>query len=511
MKIRLSFIFLWFSIAAFAQNDSLSLVPRLKQKGFLQADFLSVKMPNGEKNIGLTGIHYNLNINQTFYAGLGYYGAISGLRGGFFTLGLKAGMHTYINKNLFVDAGVYFGGGGGADAPDGGGAVVLPHVNIGYQFPKFALTAGYSYVNFFDGGLIKSSQLNYAIRIPFQLKYAPFNHIEKKVAYKDYQNSEWNTPSKGVSFTLRLSRLSPKKESQDILGNSLVGNPIQLVGFELSSDIVKNGFLFARADGAYKGIPGGYLNVLVGYGHRFLFFNEHTALSLKFGLGPGGGGGVDTEGGLLLYPDISLSQKLWKNLHLTLNKGLLMTPNQHFFGSSFGFGLQYNLHQNGFGDGKDKHFDEGVFKGLEIIGGQELYFNAKRQVNPTENLHQVFTQINFFLKKQWYVATHVSFANFGNAGAYGEGTFGLGVTTPDPQHSRLKAFAQVMLGGSGGGNISVGQGLIVKPSVGLQYRLHPVLDLRTAFGHVKALDGDLSSSLLNLGITYRIALLQGKK
>ena len=44
------------------------------------------------------------------------------------------------------------GGGGGADAPDGGGAVVMSRLNLGYKFPKFELAAGYSYVNFFDGG-----------------------------------------------------------------------------------------------------------------------------------------------------------------------------------------------------------------------------------------------------------------------------------------------------------------------------------------------------------------------
>lgn len=511
MKALVTLIFLLFSFTAFSQEDTVRLIPRYKQKGFLQADFLAVKMPNGEKNIGLTGIHYNLNINKNFYAGLGYYGAVSGLRGGFFTLGLKAGVQANISKQLFVDAGAYFGGGGGADAPDGGGAVVLSHVNLGYQFPKFAITAGYSYINFFDGGLIKGSQLNYAVRIPFQLKHAPFADSEKTINYADAKNTQWNTKSKNVSFALRFNQLSPKKKSQETTGNSLVGRTIQLVGFELSSDLGRNDFLFARADGAYKGIQGGYLDVLVGYGHRFMFFNDNTNIALKFGMGPGGGGGVDTQGGFLIYPDISITQKIWKNLNISLNKGLLMTPNQHFYGSTFGLALQFNLQQNGFIYDNDQHFDSAVFKGLEIIAGQEIYFNAKRQVNPTENMQQVFTQINFYLKKQWYLATHVSFANFGNAGAYGEGTFGLGVTTADRMHTKLKAFAQVMAGGSGGGNMDVGQGLIVKPSVGLQYHLLPVLDLRSSFGHVKALDGRLSSSFLNLGVTYKIALLQGKK
>lgn len=152
MKVLVLLVFSFFSFAAFSQEDSVRLIPRYQQKGFLQGDFLSIKMPNGEKNIGLTGIHYNLNINKTFYAGIGYYGSITGLRGGFFTLGVNAGLQQKLTKNLFVDASAYFGGGGGADAPDGGGAVVMSRLNLGYKFPKFELAAGYSYVNFFDGG-----------------------------------------------------------------------------------------------------------------------------------------------------------------------------------------------------------------------------------------------------------------------------------------------------------------------------------------------------------------------
>lgn len=511
MKVLVLLVFSFFSFAAFSQEDSVRLIPRYQQKGFLQGDFLSIKMPNGEKNIGLTGIHYNLNINKTFYAGIGYYGSITGLRGGFFTLGVNAGLQQKLTKNLFVDASAYFGGGGGADAPDGGGAVVMSRLNLGYKFPKFELAAGYSYVNFFDGGLIKSSQLNYAVRIPFQLKYAPFAETEKRIAYKDYEQTAWNTESKRVDFSLNFNTMFPKKKSKTITGGSLVGKTIQLVGFELSTYIGKNNFLFAKADGAYKGIQGGYLNVLLGYGHKFTLFNDQTSLALKFGMGPGGGGTVDTEGGLLIYPDISITQKIWKNFNISLNKGYLMTPNQHFLGSTFGLGLQYNLRQNGLGYGKDQHFDSGVFKGLEIIAAQELYFNVERDDFPTENMQQVFAQINFYLKKQWYLATHVSFANFGNAGAYGEGAFGFGVTTADKMHTKLKAFAQVLAGGSGGGNVNVGQGLIIKPSVGLQYHLFPVLDLRGSFGHVKALDGALNSSTLNLGLTYKISLLQGKE
>ncbi|WCC45838.1 hypothetical protein PJW08_07595 [Tenacibaculum finnmarkense] len=57
---------------------------------FGQLDFLDIKMPGNEKNMGFTGIHYNLKINDWSYAGIGIYSAVTGIRGGFFTLGINA-------------------------------------------------------------------------------------------------------------------------------------------------------------------------------------------------------------------------------------------------------------------------------------------------------------------------------------------------------------------------------------------------------------------------------------
>ena len=72
--------------------------------------------------MGFSGIHYNLMLNEWAYAGVGIYGAISGERGGFFTLGINAGIKKYFSDKFYVDAGFHFGGGGGAAALDGGGA-----------------------------------------------------------------------------------------------------------------------------------------------------------------------------------------------------------------------------------------------------------------------------------------------------------------------------------------------------------------------------------------------------
>ena len=80
------------------------------QIGFGQLDFLSINMPDeNEKNMDFTGIHYNLKLNKKIYAGAGFYGAVRGIRGGFFTLGVNLGIQQYITDNLFLDTGFHFG------------------------------------------------------------------------------------------------------------------------------------------------------------------------------------------------------------------------------------------------------------------------------------------------------------------------------------------------------------------------------------------------------------------
>ena len=89
------------------------IVPKKQtQKGFVKLDFLSIAMPEHpilieEPNMGFTGIHYLLDFNR-FYAGLGMYGTVSGIRGGFFTLGIDAGFKTKLTNQLFLDTGFHF-------------------------------------------------------------------------------------------------------------------------------------------------------------------------------------------------------------------------------------------------------------------------------------------------------------------------------------------------------------------------------------------------------------------
>lgn len=502
-----------FSVQFLTAQTTLEIPKKNTQKGFLQLDYMSVnmvdKLNQPEENMGFSGIHYNLWLNDNLYTGGGFYGTVSGKRGGLFTLGLNFGAKYTLKNNLFVDLGLHFGAGGGAGAPDGGGAMILPHINFGYEFGNFSTSIGWSYVNFFDEGLINSHQANISIQIPLTYDYSLFNNREKSYATSILKPSNWNQKTKRLSLMLHQNNLSPFRTSKLTNGSTLFGKTIRLAGFEINSYFTDNWFTFFRADGAFDGIKGGYMDILFGGGYHFSFNKNRTNILTKFGIGAGGGGGVDSAGGFFIYPDISIEQKLFDDIYFAVNKGILMNPDNHFGSSTLGFALKYYINQSGIKSDKN-YFTTSKIKGLEVIFGQDIYFNAERDKNTTEHLYQLGLQINVFLNNNIYVVGETSFANFGNAGAYAEGIVGFGYRTNDFLNNKMSFFVQGLAGAAGGGDISTGQGLIFKPGIGFNYKINDLINFRTEGGYVKAKGGILGSTYANFGISYEIGSLISK-
>ncbi len=500
IKRTLFVFFTWSVPFLYSQQE---IPSKHNTEGFGQIDFLSISMPDEEPNMDFTGLHYNVKFNSWGYAGVGFYGAIGGIRGGFFTLGVNAGAQWNITEKLFVDTGFHFGGGGGASAPDGGGAFILPHANLGYDFTYFSATAGYSYVNFFDDGLIKSHQFNVAVQVPLSFDSAKFQEREREFSLDFLETSEWKQPSSRMSLLVHLNNLK-------VTRGNYKDRTIRLAGFEFNSYLTDSFFFFVKADGAYMGIKAGYMDILLGGGYHLSMNKNRTNILAKFGAGAGGGGGVDTKGGFLLYPDVSLEQKLFENIYASVNTGFLMSPDSHFKASTYGIGLKYYVDKDGSSSEK-YNFNTGKFKGLQTILKQELYLDAQRDAGFNQNMQQISLQINFFFNKYLYGAGEASFANFGNAGAYAEGIVGLGIESPYFLNNRVAVFGQVLGGAAGGGGISTGEGLIVKPSAGLMVKLADNLNVRGGLGYVKAKGGSLSTHFVNFGVQYQFSFLSMKK
>jgi hypothetical protein len=208
------------------------------------------------------------------------YGAVAGERGGLFTLQVNAGLKKRLFSNIYVHTGLHFGGGGGANAPDGGGTYLLGRLNLAYQFQKFSLETGYSYINFFDQGNIEGHQLNVALHVPFTYNYSSFKHAGSELIIDEsVTQPDWYQAAKRLSILLHLNNLHL------LADRILEGETIRTAGLELDSYFKRNSFLFVKADGAYYGIQAGYMDILLGLGHQLAFNKQRTKLTGNSDLG----------------------------------------------------------------------------------------------------------------------------------------------------------------------------------------------------------------------------------
>ncbi len=204
------------------------------------------------------------------------------------------------------------------------------------------------------------------IQIPLSYNYATFNNKEKSFSIKKFKNSSWNQPSKRFSLMLNLDNLSPYGDSRFTDFTSLKGKTIRLAGFEIASYFTENWFAYFKADGAFHGIQGGYMDLFIGTGYHFSMNKNRTNILAKFAIGAGGGGGADTGGGFLIYPDISIEQKIFNGIYISINKEYLLNPTQHFTSSTLGFGLKYYVNQQGIKQKNNTYYSSAKFKGIEI-------------------------------------------------------------------------------------------------------------------------------------------------
>ena len=108
-----------------------------------------VDLPTGE-SIGTLGVSYRQHVAPNWVAGLGFYGAVSGRRGGFLAWGVT-GAYQQTWGPWQGEAGLFVGGGGGGPAWTGSGLMLRPHAEISRFWGDVGVGFGVSQVRFPDG------------------------------------------------------------------------------------------------------------------------------------------------------------------------------------------------------------------------------------------------------------------------------------------------------------------------------------------------------------------------
>lgn len=466
---------------------------------FLSADYLSVKMPNGAPDMGLFGIKYDVNALpvKDLYSGLGVYSAVGGNQGGVFILGVDNDYRPQIAGPLYLNAGVFLGGGGSAASqPFGGGLMVMPYAGLSLQFKPVAFNLSWSYVKFPDGQ-VASSQVLLGVSAPLDFNYFDANEVrEPTLSYGDF-----NLPYGAEENNWYLS---PLVQVDHVKSSSTAGldSNLYLVGAEAGRYFTNQFYMAMRTMGVAHGNANGYMEVMVGPAYEVPLFGSQFAWDSDVMIGAGGGGSINTGNGLQGEIDTGLAWHLTPALTPKAMFGYLASPNGQFKTWVGTLGLNYNLDLLVAGDAGtalSSHYYE--VREWRVLVQDQTLFNPSRTTG-SGTLSFLNISLDQFINPSIYLSYRTSFPIAGNYPNGGNSVMGqVGVGGQLFPTSRLNPFATILIGAIGGGGINAGGGLMVEPEIGLHCSATPSLGLDASVGQMKSFQGDLNSTVVNAGLS----------
>ncbi len=456
---------------------------------------------SSHESMGLlgTGLLVDIKIHERFtlQSGLGIYSAISGNRGGFFTGGLEMGARYDIHHWL-IGLGAFIGGGGGGSAPQGGGLMLRPHVSILRDFRKMKVGLFYSQVKF-PNGEIDSDQFGFQLEFPFQ-------EITTDALRSELKDYNLELKKSYIAPTVQLYK--PTSGVKDKSGIRFAAG-LSLLGIEMGKFIRNHVILFAEAAGAFKGESDGYAELLGGLAYRYPLRNRFGVLA-KAAIGSGGGGNVDTAGGILYKVTAGAFYKMSRHLYLTIDFGIVSAPEGAFQATMLKSSIYYKLNLVS-PSSRHHRLDPSKLKlgrwTIRMASTRYLSNASLRKSGSNEGAVDLFViKLDRHFSELLYLTGQAGAAFKGKAGGYATGLFGMGIKR-NLTH-RFAFYAEALAGAGGGGGIASQRGGIVQPMAGVSYRISSQWDLQILIGRVVALNGELNTTVLDVGLMHRFNTIE---
>jgi hypothetical protein len=260
----------------------------------------------------------------------------------------------------------------------------------------------------------------------------------------------------------------------------------------------------------YKGLVAGFMDLFIGIGKNFVE-TKYVNLFAKFGLG-GAGGRIYQEGGFTMYPNAGADIKLTDNFGLSAHAGYHRAIGGTFEAYTTGFSLKYY----GLSGGTKHPFTgekttEIKTQGIQLSAQNQTYFDVAKFGIPASDLELIALKINYNLNNRFYVTGEASFAYQGKSGGYAHGLFGLGIKSNPFYNGRFSIFAEANAGVAGGGRVDSGEGVLVRPTAGINFHLTEDFSINASGGQMISPFGNVNSTNFNIGLTYGVSILNSKK
>lgn len=452
-----------------------------------------LKLP-GNEGLGLAGTAYLVDVGGGLAFGPAIFGGMSGERGGLFTLGAELAYKQPLYGPLRAEAGVYVGGGGGGALPVRDGLMLRPHLDLLYDFGPFNLGLSYSRVRFVGSG-IDSDQVGLVFSSNTAFSYIPRDRMSLPVA-------AIGRPGAGFDRVQGVLGVYQPRGRNDRIGGGDLPDSIGYVG--IRAERAFNGIAYwgLEANAGTQGGVTGYAEYLGTVGVESGIGDQTFTLGSRVALGMGGGGGVDTGGGLLAKASVYGAMRLSRDLAVALEVGVTRAPQGNFKAVQGSANLIWIF------DDAGNVFSPSRTTRTEFVTGVE-HFDAARQDGSTRPLSAVVLKASRFLDRNLYVTGQAHSAFDGGAGGYSAGLFGVGWQqalgtreTGPTWHVGIEA----LLGAGGGGGVDVRGGALVQPNAYVGFDLGPSSALRVSVGQLRAQRGELKSTVVDVSLVFAFGL-----
>ena len=498
------------------ETISLTELEGVPLQNSFRLNYIPVKMPSDrfselKSTMGLLGVHYQVPLNNWFYTGVGMHAALTGDQGGLFTLGLELGIKKQLFKNVFADMNVHFGGGGGYRYLVNDGAFINPNIGLKYQQKNYALGLQLSHLNFYSGE-INSNSVSFFIEIPSILNFSEYKNSEKQFTATNVSvDNFWIQPATKSAFQIRFDFFKPfgssKKDDQSPLTETL-----SVLGFEYQKYLQSNAFFFIHTDAIYKGIRAGFMDLFLGLGYH-PYQDKYLNIFTKFSLGAAGGR-IAPEGGLMMYPSVGVDLKITESIAFSSHGGYYKALDGDLEAYTVGFGFKYFVSSGGTQNNNgQKDFTEFKTQGIRIHLQNQTYFDVPktdshyRMDNPNVDLQLFALKVNYDLNTTFYLTGEAGFAYQGESGGYAQGIAGIGINSPKILNNKVHAFIEVAGGAAGGAGVDTGEGIIIRPTIGLNYEITNRISFFASAGKMNSPLGNLNVTNFNIGCSFGLSTL----
>ena len=485
----------------------------------LQGAYESWRLP-GHEAMGMVAVGVRQHFGEHLRLGVDVYGAVRGERGGFITLGGYSGLEFSLAPQLSLETGLFIGAGGGRGGRElsGGGLMLRGNIGLHYLAGPVDFTAGVSQVDFPNGGIIRSTQAYVGAQLPFRALLQP--------------GGITGSPATAfTSATLDLTGYTPHPQAFGVVLREIDVSPgvstdngrpqqnFSLIGAEWRTFLGPHAFTRIEASAAMRGGVAGYMQVMSGGGLHYPLskrLDAHGSLSVGFG----GGGGVNTAGGLLAAADLGLQYALQPHWLVEVGAGYFTAPHgalraktytlrvAHGFGEPAAPGAPAFTAANSSAPANASSTGHYTARAVRVRFAEQHYFQGSDDWRslPALNVGTLGFQFDYFMTPEWYLTGQGLGAYTGQAGAYMTGQLGLG--THRALTNRTFVELEALTGAAGGGGLHTGSGLVLQLNANLGWQATDRVAVLLGLGEMQAANGPFRAHVAGVSVAYRFNALQ---